>query len=205
MGLPRHSAPPASISVPPFKAHAESRQPVDATTYRTVMGLWPTGVAVVSGRNAAGEDFGMVIGSFTSVSLDPPLVAFCPQKASASWQAMRQGQYLCINLLSEFQSDICWKFSSGDIRGRFTNVAIDRSHAAVARIEACCAWIDVQVEREIEAGDHWLVLCRVQVLHKGNNELPMSFVKGKLSKTSPIPGDDRLGEWERSLNMLFTS
>lgn len=147
----------------------------------------------------------MVIGSFTSVSMEPPLVAFCPQMASSSWQEMRQGKHLCINFLSEFQSDICWKFSSGDIRGRFAAVATGRNHESVARIDACSAWVDVQVESEIEAGDHWIVLCRVQAMQKGSNELPMSFVKGKLSKSSPIPGDDRLGEWERSLNMLFTS
>lgn len=178
---------------------------IDPQTYRSVMGLWPTGVCVVSGRDAAGEDYGMVIGSFTSVSLEPPLVAFCPQKSSASWDAMRQGEHLCINVLSEFQSDICWRFSAGEIRGRFANVAMARNSESVARIEQCSAWMDVRVEREIDAGDHWIVLCRVQALLRGSNELPMSFVKGKLSRSTPIPGDDRLWEWERSINLLFTS
>lgn len=178
---------------------------IDPHTYRSVMGLWPTGVCVVSGRDAEGVDYGMVIGSFTSVSMEPPLVAFCPQKSSTSWQAMRQGSHLCINVLSEFQTDICWRFSAGDIQGRFANVAISRNPESVARIDECSAWMDVRVEREIEAGDHWIVLCRVQSMQRGSNELPMSFVKGRLSKSTPIPGDDRLWEWERSINLLFTS
>lgn len=182
-------------------------QAIDAQTYRSVMGIWPTGVSVVSGVNAEGESFGMVIGSFTSVSMEPPLVAFCPQKASASWQQMRQTERVCINFLSDLQSDVCWKFSSGPIQGRFDGVDLAPSPFCVPRLAGCTAWVDVVVEQEIEAGDHWVVLCRVEAMSKGTNDLPMSFVKGKLSKSTPIfqLPLDHLGEWERSLNLLHTS
>ena len=178
---------------------------VDCQTYRSVMGLWPTGVSVVTGRNAEGEDFGLVIGSFASVSMEPPLVSFCPQKTSASWLEMRKTKSLCINFLSEFQNALCWKFATGDIRGRFADVACTRSNDGVAWLPECTAWVDVDVEREIEAGDHWIVLCRVKAMRKGDSELPMSFVKGKLCKSQPIfqPADDRLGEWEASINSMF--
>lgn len=177
---------------------------MDAQTYRSVMGLWPTGVSVVSGLNEEGDSFGLVIGSFTSVSLNPPLVAFCPQKSSASWLEMRKSPRVCINFLTEFQADVCWKFSSGPLKGRFDGIAHQLNSHGVPRLANCAAWLDVVIEQEIDAGDHWIVLCRVEAMQKGQCDAPMVFAKGKLSKAMPLPqlGADHLVEWERALQWL---
>ncbi|MDN0076602.1 flavin reductase family protein [Crenobacter sp. SG2303] len=171
------------------------------------MGLWPTGVSVVTALNAENQPLGMVIGSFTSVSLDPALVAFCPQKSSASWREMRETKRCCINFLSEFQSDLCWRFASGNVHGRFEGLDSRTGESGVPLLDGCVAWIEVEIEQEIEAGDHWIVLCRVETMRKGSEALPMAFVQGRLSKSSPIfqlPAD-HLGAWERSFNLLHTS
>ena len=62
---------------------------IDPTRFREVLGQYPTGVVVVTANDAAGDPIGMTVGSFTSVSMDPPLVAFLPSKTSSSWRALR--------------------------------------------------------------------------------------------------------------------
>lgn len=180
---------------------------VEPMFFRSVMGLWPTGVAVVTGQNEQGEPFGLVIGSFLSVSLEPPLVAFCPQKNSSSWKAMRDSSRLCINFLSENQADLCWRFASGKTRGRFEGLSIGRGLAGVPLLPRCCAWIEVSAERVIEAGDHWIVVCRIERMRQGNSERPLAFVKGKLSTCNPLfqLAEDHLGAWEHSLQQLYPS
>lgn len=178
---------------------------IDARTYRTIMGLWPTGVCVVTGHGEEGELFGLVIGSFTSVSIEPPLVAFCPQLNSSSWQKLRQGQHLCINFLSESQTELCRRFSSGGIHGRFDGLELIQGRHGVPRLTGCCAWLDVRIEQEIAAGDHWIVLCHVEAMSRGGHDLPLLFSRGQLCKSSPLIHlpDDHFGAWERCLNQSF--
>lgn len=178
---------------------------IDAFIYRSVLGLWPTGVSVVTGLNQDGQLQGVVIGSFCSVSIAPPLIAFCPQKTTSSWQQMRQTKHFCINFLSQEQSALCWKFASGDIRTRFDGVDYELAGNGVPRLQGCCAWIDASIENEIEAGDHWIVVGRIDALHKGGSELPLAFAKGRLNRLEPLSGlvDGHFSEWEQSLNALY--
>jgi len=182
-------------------------QSIDPLCFRSVMGLWPTGVCVVTGQDEQGSDFGLAIGSFISVSLQPPLVAFCPQMNSSSWRALRGSHRLCINFLSEKQADLCWRFASGTPHGRFEGLSIERGLAGVPVLPGCCAWIEVSTERAIDAGDHWIVLCRVERIRQGASDPPLAFVKGKLSTCPPLfhLTDDHLGSWERALQQLYPS
>jgi len=81
---------------------------IDTALFREVLGQYPTGVVVVTATDNAGDAIGMTVGSFTSVSLDPPLVAFLPSKTSSSWRALREsGDSFCINVLGASQEDVC--------------------------------------------------------------------------------------------------
>ena len=81
---------------------------MDPKHFRQVLGQYPTGVVIVTSVSAQGEALGMTVGSFTSVSLDPPLVAFLPDKASSSWKALREsGPRFCVNVLAAQQEDVC--------------------------------------------------------------------------------------------------
>ena len=71
----------------------------DSATFRRVLGHYPTGVCVVTAVEADGAPVGMVVGSFTSVSLDPPLVAFFPAKTSQSWPRLAAVGKFCVNVL----------------------------------------------------------------------------------------------------------
>ena len=82
---------------------------IDPTEFRRVMGRLPTCVTVVTASTESGPA-GIVIGSFVSVSLDPPLVAFFVGRSSRAWAAMRGATELCVNVLAEDQADLCSAF-----------------------------------------------------------------------------------------------
>src|SRR5437764_2940282 len=78
----------------------------DEAKFREVLGHYPTGVVVVTAAGDNGPPAGLAIGSFTSVSLDPPLVAFFPDKSSSSWPRIEAAGSFCVNILGEHQEDI---------------------------------------------------------------------------------------------------
>lgn len=184
---------------------SKSENNINSMDYRSVMGLWPTGVSVVSGQDSEGEHLGMVIGSFTSVSIEPALVAFCPQKSSVTWQKMKENKNLCINFLSDRQSDICWKFASGELYGRFESLDYTTNSNDIAEIPDCSAWLDVTIDNIVDGGDHDIVVCRINALRKGSINLPMAFSQGQLCSTKPITNlpVDHLDQWEQSIHSIY--
>lgn len=157
----------------------------DSKQFRTVLGHFPTGVTIVSGMDDD-RPVGFTIGSFTSVSLDPPLVGFLPMTNSATWEAIERGGAFCVNVLSRDQADLCWKFAkSGNESDRFDGVAWHAAPTGSPIIDRAVAWIDCTIEQVYEMGDHYFVLGRVTALeadanHDGNGPFPLLFFKGTL-------------------------
>lgn len=157
----------------------------DAKQFRTVLGHFPTGVTIVSGMHGD-QPVGFTIGSFTSVSLDPPLVGFLPMKDSDTWHAMSKSGAFCVNVLSRAQADLCWKFAKSDNEAeRFDDVAWRPGPTGSPVIERAVAWIDCTVEDVYEMGDHYFVLGRVVALeadadHDGEGPFPLLFFCGSL-------------------------
>lgn len=159
----------------------------DSKQFRTVLGHFPTGVTVVTGLDGD-EPVGFTIGSFTSVSLDPPMVGFLPQTDSDTWAAMAPAGRFCVNVLSAQQSDLCWKFAkTGNETERFEDVAWRPGPTGSPVIERAVAWIDCEVEQVFEMGDHYFVLGRVVALDADANDdgqgpHPLVFFKGALGR-----------------------
>ena len=153
----------------------------DAKQFRKVLGHFPTGVTIVTGV-AGGQPAGFTIGSFTSVSLDPPLVGFLPQIASDTWQAMAPAGTFCVNVLRDDQAALCWRFAkSGVGDGRFEDIPWSPSTTGSPVIAGVGAWIDCTVEHTYEFGDHYFVLGRVVDLgHHDDPHVPLVFYKGAL-------------------------
>ncbi|MEJ7563046.1 MAG: flavin reductase family protein [Ilumatobacteraceae bacterium] len=133
----------------------------DSPTFRTVLGHFPTGVTIVTGMR---DDvpIGFTIGSFTSVSLDPPFVGFLPQVDSETWEALAPAGRFCVNVLHHDQNELCWRFAKlGLDDGRFDGVEWTPSATGCPVLAGSIAWIDCEVERVDEMGDHYFVLGRV--------------------------------------------
>ena len=158
----------------------------DSGHFRTVLGHFPTGVTIVSGLAEDGTPHGFTIGSFTSVSLDPPMVGFLPQIGSVTWESMAASQSFCVNVLSDQQSDLCWKFAkSGNDDTRFDGVTWHAAPSGSPILDRAVAWIDCSVEQVYDMGDHHFVLGRVEALdadadHDGQPPEPLLFFKGTL-------------------------
>ena len=128
--------------------------------FRTVLGRLPTGVVIVTGGDPE-HPSGLVVGSFMSVSLVPPLVAVCPAKTSTSWPAIEATGSFCANVLAEGQEELARRFavSGGD---KFAGVDWSPAPATGSPLlHGVAAWIDCRVYERYEAGDHWLVLGEV--------------------------------------------
>ena len=125
---------------------------------------------------------GFTIGSFTSVSLDPPLVGFLPMVSSDTWEAMAPAGKFCVNVLRDDQADAVLAVRQERCRRRpLRRRDLDDSPTGCPIIEGVGAWIDCTVEHQFELGDHYLVVGQVVDLdHHADPHTPLVFYKGAL-------------------------
>lgn len=152
---------------------------VDATAFRRVLGHVPTSVVVVAGTDG-GEPLGLAVGSFTSVSLDPPLVGFFVGRTSSTWSRIEGSGAFCVNVLREDQDTLCRTFATPGA-DRFAEVPWRAAATGAPALEGALAWIDCTVESVAEAGDHSLVLGRVVELDAASGT-PLVFFRGSYAK-----------------------
>ena len=149
----------------------------DEARFRQVLGHFPTGVTVITAASPAGP-VGLCVGSFASVSLDPPLVMFCAGKSSSSYPHIEAAGHFCVNILSEDQEDIARVFASKG-EDKFAGIGWRPSVATRAPVlHDVLAWIECNVEAVHEAGDHWIVVGRVLDLEIGHEGGPLVFFRG---------------------------
>lgn len=160
--------------------------PTDPTSFRQVLGQYPTGVCAVTAIEPGGAPAGFVVGSFTSVSLAPPLVAFLPAKSSTSWPRIERAKRFCVNILSAEHEELCRRFAEKNV-DRFDGVRWRPAAASGAPIiEGVVAWIDCELEGITEAGDHFVVLGRVLDLDIERPALPLLFFQGGYGRFTPL-------------------
>lgn len=160
-----------------------SPDPTDSRWFREVLGQYPTGVCVVT---AASEEVlaGMAVGSFTSVSLNPPLVAFFPDRSSSSWPKIRQVGRFCVNILAADQEAVCRRFAS-KLENKFEGLAYRLSNRGAPIISGAVAWIDCDLHAVQEAGDHYIVQGLVRELQIETADLPLLFFQGGYGRFLP--------------------
>jgi flavin reductase (DIM6/NTAB) family NADH-FMN oxidoreductase RutF/DNA-binding IclR family transcriptional regulator len=170
---------------------------IDAKHFRKVLGHFPTGVAVITGIDPEGKPAGMAIGSFTSVSLDPPLVAFLPDKSSSSWPKIEASGKFCVNILASEQESICRAFA---VKGGDKFAQFDWNASPITgspRLDDVVAWIDCEIDQVVDAGDHYIVIGKVLELDVLNPTLPLLFFQGGYGRFTALS----LAAWEGDLQM----
>jgi flavin reductase (DIM6/NTAB) family NADH-FMN oxidoreductase RutF len=165
--------------------------------FRETLGHYPTGVAVVTGIAADGAPIGMVVGSFTSVSLDPPLVAFLPMKSSGTFDVLRGAKSFCVNVLAADQLELCRRFAARR-PDKFDGVPWRAAPGGSPVLEGVVSWVECEFEEVIEAGDHYIVVGRVTGLEVTRPSLPLLFFQGGYGRFAlpslVAPGDPELLE-----------
>jgi flavin reductase (DIM6/NTAB) family NADH-FMN oxidoreductase RutF len=173
---------------------------IDPKRFRQVLGQFPTGVAVVTGLDPDGKPAGMAVGSFTSVSLDPPLVAFLPDKSSTSWPRIEGSGVFCVNILGAEQESVCRAFA---VKGgeKFAELGWQPAGSGSPVLDGVLAWIDCDIEVVHEAGDHYIVIGRVRDLDIANPSLPLVFFQGGYGRFTSLS----LAAWESDLVLQMRS
>jgi flavin reductase (DIM6/NTAB) family NADH-FMN oxidoreductase RutF len=145
----------------------------DATRLRAVYGCFPTGVTAVCALNND-VPLGMAASSFTSVSIDPPLVSVCVQDSSATWPKLRGLPRFGLSVLAESHDVACNTLSlkEGD---RFAGVDWTASPEGAVFVHGASAWLDCSLHKEVPAGDHAIALLTVHRLRPQPDIAPLVF------------------------------
>jgi flavin reductase (DIM6/NTAB) family NADH-FMN oxidoreductase RutF len=180
-----------------------SREATNPKWFRQVLGQYPTGVCVITAMQPGGCAAGMAVGSFTSVSLDPPLVAFLPDRSSTSWPKIQAAERFCVNILGAEQESVCRRFSS-KTPDKFEGLPYRLSEGGSPIIDGAIAWIDCEIETVHEAGDHYIVVGLVKELQIESGGLPLLFFQGGYGRFWPLSlaASDPLGAITEQLRQV---
>ncbi|MDT4925492.1 MAG: 3-hydroxy-9,10-secoandrosta,3,5(10)-triene-9,17-dione monooxygenase reductase component [Pseudonocardiales bacterium] len=175
---------------------------VDAGAFRRSLGHFCTGVTVVAAVGEDGEPIGFACQSFAALSLDPPLVLFCPGKSSRTWPLIEAAGSFCVNVLAHDQRDVSMVFGRAG-SDKFAAVDWTPAPSGAPKLDGVLSWIDCSIESVVDGGDHHIVIGRVTTLGEpAEDGRPLLFYRGAYSATEdaePTPGIlDNLITWSRA-------
>ena len=151
---------------------------IEAGLFRQLLGCFPTGVAVITTRTPDGEPAGLTCNSFSSVSLEPPLVLFSLRKASSLLPTFTESGTFAINILSQSQDALSGRFASSKIADKFEGVAWRKGPLGTPLVDDCLASFECSVHARHEAGDHVIFIGEVRHMSPGCSDHALVFYKG---------------------------
>ena len=131
-------------------------------SFRTVLSCFPTGVTIVATRGPDGSPVGLTVNSFTSVSLDPPLVLVCINRHANSHDPLLAAPGFTVSILSGAQVDLATRFAMRPSEGRFEGVAWSPAPSGNPVLTGCAAWLDCSIHEVVNAGDHTIILGKTE-------------------------------------------
>lgn len=165
---------------PEAAAHVD----IDPAHFRNVLAHLPTGVTVITAHGPDGP-VGMAANSVTSVSLDPPLILFCPAKASTTWPKLRAAETFCVNVMAGHHEELTRRFALRET-DRFAGLDYERRPSGPALSDAV-AWIECRLRDEHDAGDHTIVVADVLAIEATSaaDLDPLVFFRGRYGSFRP--------------------
>jgi len=151
----------------------------DSAAFRAVLGHFATGITVITALDGD-EPVGIAANSFTSVSLDPPLVLFCAAKSSSTWPRIERAGHFTVNVLDEHQEDICRLFATPGA-DRFGQVGWHIGTQGPI-LDDVHAFLDCTLETTHDGGDHLIVVGRVVDLGLTADAGPLLFYQGSYGR-----------------------
>jgi len=149
---------------------------VDPDEFRAVLGRFASGVTVLTTRNSNGTDHGMTASAFCSVSLAPPLVLSCLDRATDMFSILKKGAHFGVSILAEGQEALSRRFAELP-SGRFDGVGYTRADSGVVLLDDAIAHLECRCIERHEAGDHAVYIGEVQwaTVHQGR---PLLYYRG---------------------------
>ncbi|WP_120003499.1 flavin reductase family protein [Nesterenkonia muleiensis] len=175
---------------------AAKSSPFDSSKLWEATTHYPTGVAVVTAAPSNGERVAMVVGTFTSISLEPALVGFFASMESTSYSRLRDCDVFTINVLSHAQEDIARALSRKDVSDKLQDIPCHESPLGAPLIDGAVAWFECRIASSFGIGDHDLVVGALQAMDVPNPVLPLLYFQRSLgqyrSKSFVISGEEAL-------------
>lgn len=141
---------------------------------------------MVTTRDPSGAPRGLTANSFTSVSLDPPLLLVCVAKSAGSFEAFRTSDCFAVNILHDEQRDLALLFASKSAT-KFSHVTCEAMHSGAPVLADSLTWFDCSTHERVDAGDHMILIGRVRAFGT-SPAAPLGFCRGRfVAVEGPIP------------------
>jgi flavin reductase (DIM6/NTAB) family NADH-FMN oxidoreductase RutF len=150
-----------------------TNQDLDRVRLREVFGIFPSGVVAVA-ADVDAVRVGLAASSFTSVSLDPPLVSFAVATTSKTWPTLRRARHLGVTILAGHHDQACRQLA-GPVEHRFDGLLLTASEDGAVTLDDGLARFDCTIHDEVRAGDHLIVLLRLHAVEHADTSDPLVF------------------------------
>jgi len=158
-----------------------------AREFRNALGCFATGIAIMTTRDADGRYVGITVNSFSSVSLDPPLVSFCLDRNANSLKPFLDAAHFSVNVLAEGQEPLSAAFARSSAGDKFSGVAFEISETGCPLLADCLSHLECAREAVHDAGDHLIVIGRVIRLAQRPEGKPLLYFRGRYARLGELP------------------
>jgi flavin reductase (DIM6/NTAB) family NADH-FMN oxidoreductase RutF len=179
--------PIAGVAGPNAQGHV-ARMQVPRAAFRSALGAFATGVCVVTTRDASGKPAGVTVNSFTSVSLEPPLVLFCLDRRGSALARFGAAPAWAVHVLAEGQEDLARCFArpsrEAALSDPWSGIAWAEGEDGLPRLAGCLARLSCTAERVTDGGDHAILIGRVAALEWQAEGRPLLYFRGRFEAAS---------------------
>lgn len=155
----------------------------DPAAFRAALSRFASGVTILTMRDAEGRDHGMTATAFSSLSLDPPLILVCIDRAASMFEPLQQAQRFAVNILADDQQQVSRAFAAQDV-DRFGGFLFERGIEDVPILVGAHAHLECRVHARHEAGDHTIIVGLVEVCATGEGA-PLLYYRGTYGRFAP--------------------
>ena len=156
---------------------------IDGRDLRNAMGLFATGVTIITTKDASGKPFGLTANAFSSLSLDPPMLLICVDKGVDCYACFDESKVFAVNFLSLTQEELSTRFATKGIE-KFEGLSYRVGELGVALLDGALAHFECTVAHAHEGGDHTIYVGEVQKLVTMEGD-PLLFYQGKYRSLAP--------------------
>jgi flavin reductase (DIM6/NTAB) family NADH-FMN oxidoreductase RutF len=176
-----------------FRTYQEQQRLVDRERFRSVISRFASGVSIITTRHE-GIDYGLTASAVCSLSLDPPMLLICVNKASNTQKAIAEAQVFAVNILREDQSGLAHRFA-GSHPDKFAGMSISYGELAVPLLDDMLATIECRVTEIISGGTHSIFLAEVQSA-RATEGMPLTYFRGRMGRFAFMGVDARASRWK---------
>lgn len=154
--------------------------PLDPAHLRAAFSAFPSGVVAVAAQ-VNGQLTGIAASSFTSISLDPPLVSFSVASTSNTWPVLRDAEHIGVSVLADHHDHVCRQLA-GPVERRFTGLPFRSTAGGAVLLDEAVATFECSINQEVEAGDHIIVVLELHRVVDGGGTTPLVFHRSGFRK-----------------------